>query len=271
MTPTLKTLLHKYGLLYVSISTLSNERPGTRLKSLEEYDASLGEIGEEEPAILVRVSESGEHKLRNAEEAGVLVERSDGTILNNVSVLEMPEDEFHFFGAFRKGIFTLQNELPAFIFGLGQVYAYSLFESYIVEVLKDRLGKHPECMGQKKQVKYSEVFDAPSKDALVHALISKEINDILYLPIHGVLDFLRRRLGLRHLPTDQDQPLREISLLRNCFVHNDSKISAQLASEFPDTYKVGEAIDFTQASFNWAIDTLRKVSVSIDHEWEKIA
>ena len=186
---------------------------------------------------MVRVSESGEHKLSNAEEAGLSVERSDGTILKNVSVLEMPEDEFHFFGAFRKGIFALQNELPAFIFGLGQVYAYSLFESYIVEVLKDRLGKHPECMGQKKQVNYSEVFNAPSKEALVDALISKEIKEILYLPICGVLDYLRSKLGLRHLSTDRDAPLREISLVRNCLIHNDSKVSAQLAADFPDTYK----------------------------------
>jgi hypothetical protein len=271
MTPTAKTLLHKYGLLYISISTLSNERPALNLKSLEEYEESLGEIAEDEPAILVRVSESGEHKLRHADEVGISFARPDGAMLKNISVLEIPEDEFYFFGAFRKGILELQNELPAFIFGLGQVYAYSLFESFIMDVLRDRIGKHPECMGAKKQVNYEEVFGTPSKEALVDTLISKEITEILYLPISGVLGYLRSRLGFRKLATDRDAIIRKISLERNCLIHNDGKASALLAGEFPESYKHSQNIEFTQSSFNLVIDTLRRVSVAIDHEWEEMA
>jgi hypothetical protein len=271
MTPILKTLLHKYGLLYISITGLSSERPGSELKSLEEYDDSLGELEEDEPAVVVRVSESGEHKLRHAGKHEFVLKRLDGAVINNVSLLEMPEDEFHFVEAFRRGLFDLQNELPAFIYGLGQVYAYSLFESYIVVVLKDRLKKHPECMGQKKQVAYSEIFSALSKDALLDAIISKEVNDILYLPIGGVLDYLRSKLGFSHLPTDREANLMEISLVRNCLIHNDSKVSARLAAEFPETYKLNEAIAYTHESFSNCLHTLRKILVSIDHEWEKLA
>ncbi len=271
MTPTAKALLHQYGLLYISISTLSNERPGANFKSIEEYDESLGEMAEDEPGVLVRISESGEHKICSAEEAGVSVERADGAKLKNISVIEMPEDVFYFFGAFRNGILELQRELPPFIFGLGQVYAYSLFESYVAEVLNDRLGKHPECMGAKKQVNYSDVFSATSKEALVDELVRKEINDILYLPITGVLDYLRGQLGLKGLTNERDRLIRKISLERNCMIHNNGKTSALLAAEFPDDYKKGEDIEFTQTSFNLAVDALKAVSVAIDREWEKLA
>ena len=271
MTPTAKTLLHKYGLLYISISTLSNERKGSNFKSLEEYDESLGEIAEDEPVILVRVSEIGEHKLSNAEEAGMSVACSDGTPLKNLSILEMPEDEFHFFGAFRKGILELQNELPPFIYGLGQVYAYSLFESYITDVLRDRLSKHPESIGAKKQVSYSEVFKAPSKEALVEALISKEIGDILYLPISGVLDCLRNRFGLRQLANDWDVIIRQIALERNSLIHNNGKVNDTLAEAFPESYERGQVIEFTQSSFENCLNKLKGISVAIDREWEKLA
>lgn len=268
MTPTGKALLHNYGLLYISISTLSKERPGANFKSIEEYDESLGEMAEDEPGVLVRISESGEHKLSSAEDAGISVERGDGVKLKNVSVLEMPEEEFYFFGAFRNGILELQRELPAFVFGLGQVYAYSLFESYIVDVLNDRLCKHPRCMGSKKQANYSDIFAASSKEALVEELVRKEINDIMYLPITGVLEYLRSRLGFKGLGAENDKIVRKISLERNCLVHNNGKASLLLASEFPEEYQAGQSVVFTQDSFSATINALKAMAVAIDREWE---
>lgn len=255
----------------MSISTLSKERPGSNYKSIEEYDESLGDVAEDEPVIVVRISETGEHKLSNAEEAGLSFVNSDGAALKDVSVLEMPEEEYYFFGAFRKGYFELQSDLPPFIYGLGQVHAYSLFESYVTAVLRDRLKRHPESLGSKKQVSYSKVFEAPSKEALVDVLINKEISDILYLPISGVLDCLRTRFGLRELSSDWDKIIQRIALERNSLIHNDGKVSNVLAEAFPESYESGQVIEFTQSSFEFCVNKLKGASVAIDREWEQLA
>ena len=60
MTSLLKNLLHSYGLLYVTVTTLQKERPGNSHASLHDYYSSLGNAEPGEPVLVVRISDDGE-------------------------------------------------------------------------------------------------------------------------------------------------------------------------------------------------------------------
>ena len=270
MTPKLQTLLHNYGLLYISIKKLADERSDTNQMSVAAHDNAPGDIGENEPIVLFRISKTGEHKLGPKEKLTIVCDGEEDKNLNDITILELPEDEFHFIGAFPPALRSLEKELPAFIFGLGQAYAYSLFESYLGEIIRARLKKHPLLMSSKKQLNYAAVLEADSKESLIDALIEKEIREINYLPITGIIEYLRRQLGLEDLPTDNDQDISKISLVRNCLIHNEGKVSPQLAKAFPGTYTSSDSIEFTIGSFESAVNLLKKASVLIDKSWERL-
>jgi hypothetical protein len=119
-------------------------------------------------------------------------------------------------------------------------------------------------MGERRQLLYGEVFDAATKEELVERLISREVRDLLYLPITAVLDLMRKRFGFKHLKADYDMETRRISLIRNCIVHNGAMADATIAGEYPSQYKVAEAIGLTLRDVDQTILTLRGLAHSID-------
>lgn len=255
MTEQLKQLLNNYGLLYITLHSLTSERPGRSHDTLEQYYKSLGPITDDEPVVVVRISPDGEVKIGN---------KGEGGSAGNVSVWELPEDEFYFFRAFRPGLFQLEKELPQFLYGLGVVYAYATFEQYLAEVLRSCLRSHPKLMGEKKLLTYGDVFSAASKDELIEQLIGEGIRDLLYLPITVLLNSMREKLGFKTLDASYDDEVRRISLVRNCIVHNGAIAEARIAKEYPAQYAAGTPIKVTLDDVSHAIFTLRKLAWAID-------
>lgn len=102
LSETLRTLLHRYGLLYISLSTLVKERPGSEHNSYDEYQRSLGDFEENESLVVVRISENTESRILHPGDHDLtIVDTEAGKVTNNISIMELPEDEFYFFGAFR--------------------------------------------------------------------------------------------------------------------------------------------------------------------------
>jgi hypothetical protein len=136
MTDLLKQLLHQYGLLYITIVQLEKERSGSTHASLKDYYDSLGPAEPGEPTLLVKVS-AEKRSIKNFTGPGV-PQQADG---GDVTVMEFPEDEFYFFRAFRQGLFDLDKGIPPFILEMSLVYAYTLFETYVSDIV--RLGAPP--------------------------------------------------------------------------------------------------------------------------------
>src|ERR1017187_8149259 len=141
MTDLLKTLLHHYGLLYVTVCQLERERPGNPSESLNAYYETLGPLTPDEPALVVRISPDGESRfLPDDGDEKRVGEESAST---RVKVLELPEAEFYFFKAFRPGLFDLEKGLPAFLLQMALVYSYTLLENYVMEIVRLRLRAYP--------------------------------------------------------------------------------------------------------------------------------
>src|SRR5262249_33526836 len=137
MTPLLKQLAANYGQLVATLAQLETDRPGSSHASLSEYYKSLGPALPREPVLTVRISKEGETRFLHGAEAAELTpaEYRQG----DLTVLELPEEEFHFFQAFRPSTFDLESALPPFVFTIAFVYAYTLFETYLRDLIHPRL------------------------------------------------------------------------------------------------------------------------------------
>jgi hypothetical protein len=266
MTNLLKDLLHNYGLLCITVAQLERERSGTVHSSLGEYYESLGQAEPGEPVLAVRISKDGETRfLRNVDAAALGKNYQNA----DVTVLELPEDEFYFFRAFRPGLFDLQKELPLFVLQMTLVYGYTLFETYVAELIRLRLRAHPAQLGADKQVSIKHIVESGSKEALIEGIVDRELTRIMYEPIAAILDRLRNRLGLRTLTTQYDQEIVNLSLIRNCLVHNGGRADRKL-NAVDSTLALGEVISIKPDLLQTAIIAFRKCALAIDVAFEQV-
>jgi hypothetical protein len=263
MTEGLKEFLRQCGVLTVTLHQLARERPGTQHASLEEYYRSLGALLPDEPILVVRISRDGETRFLKEGAHDIEFESEDGEKLGVVTVLELPEDEYWFFQAFRPAIFDLDRDLPAFIYGMAVVHAYAMFEAYLSDLLRERLRTHPRLMGAQRQVKYEEIFDAPSKADLIDTMIEREVRDLTYLPVLALLQKMRDKLGFRNLTDEYDDRVNRLGLVRNCLMHNAGRVDDKLSRARPDLHR-NEKLVLTIADVGDAVGVLRKFAYEID-------
>jgi hypothetical protein len=232
MTNLLKQLMANYGQLFITLAQLEKERPGTTHGSLAEYYNSLGPAEPGEPVLAVRISKDRETRFLHGAEAAAMspADYRQGAVTG----LELPEDEFYFFKAFREAAFDLESALPPFLFTMAFVYAYTLFETYLADLVR------------------------------LH-LTDREAGRLMREPIGSVLEKLRLRHGFRNLTTRFDREVVELSLTRNCLVHNGSRADPKLATAQP-SFSVGQPIDVNLTSLMKAIHVYRRHRAPLPYE-----
>src|SRR4051812_24855850 len=236
VTDLLKALLHEYGMLTVSLSKLERERPGNPHESLNAYYETMGTpyegpasamrekitaLDPDEPKLVVGMSADGEMRFRSLDGD----ENDPEGRPSGAQFLELPEDEFYFFKAFRPGLFEWEKQVPAFLLQMAFVHAYTLFESYLRGILSLRLQAHPQQLGLKKQITYGEIFASDSKEELMERIIEREFSQLMYEPMELLLQKMRETFGFRNLPTTHDDAIRRLALTRNCLMHNSGEVS----------------------------------------------
>ena len=259
MTDLLKQLLHQYGLLYITIAQLAKERPGTSHASLKDYYAGLGTALPGEPTLVVKVSADGETRFTKAFIGAMPQEAERG----DVTLMELPEEEFYFFQAFRPGLFDLDKGVPSFILEMSLVYAHSLFETYVSDIIRLRLKAHPAQLGMRKQVTVADILASNDKDSLLDIVIERELYQLMHEPLGAILVRIRERLGLRNFRRDLDDALIKLSLTRNCLMHNSGCVDAKLAKVDPSIF-VGTKIAVPRDYVDQAIETFRRAAAAID-------
>ncbi len=269
MTDELQELLTQYGILSVSLSQLKSERPGSEHESLEAYYRSLGGLLPDEPYIVCRISKDGETRFLKENEHDVTFQNTEGKQLGQVTVWELPEDEFWFFRAFRPGLFDITKDLPGYLYEIGIVHAYSLFEGYLSEIIRFLLRRHPRLMGGKRQLTYQQVFDTKTKEELIEELIGKQLRELMYLPIPGILQEMREQFGFQSLTKEYDAHLTYLALVRNCLLHNLGRVDDKLAASQP-AHKENDRLSITINEVDNAVRTLRKFAYQIDRAYEVV-
>jgi hypothetical protein len=230
MTPFLKQLASNYGQLFTTLAQLEKERPGSSHASLADYYKSLGPAEPGEPVLTVRINKDGETRFVHGAEATAMTPaqyRQGAT-----TVLELPEDEFYFFRAFRESAFDLESTLPPFLFNMAFVYAYTLFETYVADIARLR------------------VFD-------------READRLMRESIGSILQKLRLRHGFVNLTTRFDREIVQLSLTRNCLVHNGNRVDAKLAAT-QSNLPIGQPISVNLNTIMAGIHVYRSLALELD-------
>ena len=269
MTEELRALLQQFGSLSAAIARLRCERPGSEYETLEEYYSALGLPLADEPTLVVKISEDGQARVLKEGHHDIEFRNQTGTKVGQVTVWELPEDEFWYFKAFRPEIFKLDIDLPAFMYEMSIAYAYSVFEGYISDLLRLLLRKHPQLMGSKREITYEQIFEAKSRDDLIEAMIEREMRDLTYLPLLGLITKMREKFGFRKLTSEYDVRANRVSLIRNCLLHNRGIVDAKLARA-DASFKESEKLCITIADVDHATLVLRKAAYAIDKCFENI-
>lgn len=263
MTNRLRRLLQQYGALTVTVSELARQRPGTQRESLDALYESFGAPDPDEPVLHVRISKDGELRLLEEAEHDLQCIDEQGRKTGVVTVWEMPEDEFWYFKAFRPAAFDLDKELPAFFYGMAITYAYAMFETFVGDVIRQQLVKYPKLMSSERQVKYGDVFEIESKEALIRSMAAREVNELMYQPLIAVLKKMRDRYGFSAVTEEYDASAYRISLIRNCILHNGSTVDSKLAT-YDNNVAVGNSLCLADSDLSVAVNVLRKLAYKLD-------
>jgi hypothetical protein len=85
----------------------------------------------------------------------------------------------------------------------------------------------------------------------------------MYLPINGILSQFRKELGFKALPSAQDREIHSISLVRNCLLHNRSRVDAALAA-VDRKFSEGDQLVIGLDDVGNAVTVLRKFAYEMD-------
>ena len=119
---------------------------------------------------------------------------------------------------------------------------YSYFESFLTDLLSAILRSRPTMLRGSRQLSYSQIIAADSKDAILDQIVKRESFDLLYKNMADIVAELRRRYQFTVTP-QQETELRKASLIRNCIMHNSCRADARL-SEY-NQFQEGEDFELS--------------------------
>ena len=123
----------------------------------------------------------------------------------------------------------------------------SLFEHLFFDLLKIIITNQPQSLSGKKQIDYSTIFQAESKEELVCKLIERELNEIKYKNVSEWFNYLYKIVSISHVSKEELEQVAEAKASRDILVHNAGIINqiyiqkSGNASRFSD----GENIDIS--------------------------
>ncbi len=133
-------------------------------------------------------------------------------------------------------IYRKQINHSAFLLG------YSYLESFLTDLMANVLRNRPAMLPKNRKIDYSEILDSHDKGDLIDKLIKRELHDLLYKSMSGIITELRSRYNFT-VTEEEKHRLVEGSLIRNCIMHNSSCADSRLASY--DGYREGEEFELS--------------------------
>lgn len=258
VSPLLNDVLKRFGEIQATTSFYARSRPeGPVEYPGEHYPAGALEPGE--PALIVKISRDGESGVHPAV-------HHDGSESDVASVMELPEDEFWYFEAFRPALSRLALDAPGFLAEMELVTLYGVFEAYLGDMLRDRLRRHPRLLSAKAQRDLEDLGDSSVRDPVaVDGVIDVEVRRLTYGSITALLAHMRTALDMPSLTTRFDAPVQAVALVRNSLLHGGGKVDHRLAAADP-RYTLGERLALGTGDAARMAEALRDLAYAIDQQ-----
>jgi hypothetical protein len=152
-------------------------------------------------------------------------------------------------------IYCKQVNHAAFLLG------YSYFESFLMDLVSGILRDRPNMLPKNKQLKYSEILSCKDLNQTIDQMINKEIRDLFYKSMEDIVKELKDKYNFT-ISDEEKNELCEMSLVRNCIMHNSSQADSRLASF--DGFKDGLSFELSSSKihqYGWMIRDLTQKMV----------
>lgn len=255
----LKTLLSKFGEIYATTSFYGTSRtPGPSEKPGENFGLSdLADLESGEPAVLVKVSTDGNSHIKKAC-------NTDGTSIDNLTIMELPEDEYWFLEAFRPTLSMMSLGSPGLLYEMAFVNMYAVFESYISVTLSNRLRRMPNLISAKSlDATRRKLGLGAQPHEIYEGALELDVRKIMYGSISSSFAYMRGELNLSEFDTKYDARIQTIALIRNCLLHNGGLVDRRLAANDPSRVD-GNTLSINNHELSVTLNDLRKVTLKID-------
>jgi hypothetical protein len=181
-----------------------------------------------------------------------------------------------FSDAYSLGTDQLRARTPMFLYGMCLVHAYGLLEHFLTETIRQIVQQNPRILltnpsREDKKVEYKLIINnLHSPATLLDALINRELLKLTYGSTHDLLAALRDRFTLATLDTGYDARIVQLSLIRNCLVHNRGRADARLAAASNNFYREDELIYVDRNMVSRSITTFSRFAAEVDRTRERL-
>jgi hypothetical protein len=120
----------------------------------------------------------------------------------------------------------------------------ALFEHLFFDMLRLLLSDQPLHLPSKRQIEYSVIVAAQTKDEIISALIERELNEIKYKNVGDWFEYLERLVSECRVSDTDIGRIAEAKATRDLLVHNagiTNQIYLQKAGQFV-RFKVGDKV-----------------------------
>jgi hypothetical protein len=120
----------------------------------------------------------------------------------------------------------------------------AIFENLFFDILKALLFDHPVRLPKDRQIEYSTILNAATRDDIIVELVDREINYLRYKPVRDWFSYLERQVSKCAVPPDLVARIAEVKATRDLLVHNDGKVNLTYVRK-AEPYaraKIGETI-----------------------------
>ncbi len=161
------------------------------------------------------------------------------------------------------------------IYGMCLVQAQSYFEGYLAELLRKMLRATPRMLLQNfdhdkrstdhRNLDYRTIISAVERnESVIELMVVRSVRVAMNKPTSVQLRLLRKHFGFAGLTEEYDSPLEIFSLMRNCFVHNNGLVSAELEDVSRKMFTTGLHLHITKAISLRSLAVFRSAASAID-------
>lgn len=123
----------------------------------------------------------------------------------------------------------------------GFLLGYSYVEAFLNDLMRAILKRRPAMLPQNRELKFVEVIEQGSYDAVLDYMIDKEIFLLFHEPAEKIAAYFTDRLQLPWPEYDGQPAMVVASRIRNCIIHNGARADSKLAKV--SSWAVGSVIE----------------------------
>lgn len=153
---------------------------------------------------------------------------------------------------------------PAYVIEYLRVFSFqhfvTLFEAFFFDLLRLWLAAYPRRLSR-KQIELGMLLDAPDREAVVLAVIDKELNELKYERVAAWFVYLDQVVKLGCPSREAIDSLAEVKATRDILIHNQGWVNAVYAAKSGDKARatVGERLEVSEPYYRTSWTLVRTV------------